>query len=252
MTAPCIDSEGCKHIYELLQKLQRFNTTLPVQHRILRQLMYDSMHLREGSIHDATPGTFEWIFSKRDEIPEAQPSVDKVGGYGKSHENNYFIVEFGELKLNEDSTSVSNSGQSAHDHQRIEALDEKDVKKGGTIHRDFSKSNGQIGYDHERFYQESRDLQKSASAQFLWWLKSGKGIFHICRKAESGKSTLMKYIRRQAQTRHELEQWAGCKSLVLAHFYFSSNTGDTSQMSIDNLRTSIVRYSLSVCRNVQN
>jgi hypothetical protein len=46
------------------------------------------------------------------------------------------------------------------------------------------------------------------STRFTEWLSAGDGIFHICGKLGSGKSTLMKKLCEHSRTRSELEKWA--------------------------------------------
>ncbi|KAH8647868.1 hypothetical protein BX600DRAFT_443209 [Xylariales sp. PMI_506] len=84
----------------------------------------------------------------------------------------------------------------------------------------------------------------SARISVIRWLSSGDDMFHISGKAGSGKSTLMKFLRRHPQARTELERWAGGRRLVLAGFYFW-NSGDTLQMSLEGLSRSLL---LEVCR----
>src|SRR5258708_4006677 len=86
-----------------------------------------------------------------------------------------------------------------------------------------------------------------ARDQFVCWLRSGNGIFHVCGKAGSGKSTLLKYIQHSPRTKQELEIWAGDNNLVLGHFYFSNNAGLESQMSLDSLHRSILFECLKEC-----
>jgi hypothetical protein len=147
---------------------------MPIQHRILRQLMYSSMHFREDSIHNAESGTCRWIFN-----------VDQMSG------------------------------------------------KDDDIH-----------------FQAHKKLREDARDKFVSWLQSGKGIFHICGKAGSGKSTLMKYIRNNPRTKRELTTWAKEEQLVIAFFYFSNNAGDELQMSLDSLYRSILFECLSQCPNL--
>ncbi|KAI1741493.1 hypothetical protein F4680DRAFT_66370 [Xylaria scruposa] len=55
---------------------------------------------------------------------------------------------------------------------------------------------------------------------FPEWLESGDGIFHVCGKPGSGKSTLMKYICRNPTTEELLNKWSGDDELLIAKFFF--------------------------------
>ncbi|KAJ8128819.1 hypothetical protein O1611_g4813 [Lasiodiplodia mahajangana] len=55
---------------------------------------------------------------------------------------------------------------------------------------------------------------------FPQWLESKDGIFHICGKPGSGKSTLMKYIYRNPITKDLLAKWSHGDELLMAFFFF--------------------------------
>lgn len=85
-------------------------------------------------------------------------------------------------------------------------------------------------------------IKKAHADTFAWslneertplakWLASGSGVFWVEGKAGSGKSTLMKYLERQAETRVLLEKWAAGGPLIVATHYFWSS-GITLQRSL--------------------
>ena len=62
-------------------------------------------------------------------------------------------------------------------------------------------------YDRERphLYPSIEDPMKvDARNRIVYWLTSGGGIFHVCGKLGSGKSTLMKYLCEQSATKDML------------------------------------------------
>ncbi|KAF5565382.1 hypothetical protein FNAPI_1697 [Fusarium napiforme] len=73
-----------------------------------------------------------------------------------------------------------------------------------------------------------------ACDNFVEWIKNGNGIFHISGKPGSGKSTLMKYLCRQQETKRCLDIWAADKSLVFGKFFFW-NPGTILQKSLRGL-----------------
>ncbi|KAF5656060.1 hypothetical protein FCIRC_13805 [Fusarium circinatum] len=73
-----------------------------------------------------------------------------------------------------------------------------------------------------------------ARDKFVDWIRHGNGIFHISGKPGSGKSTLMKYLCRQEETKRYLDVWAADKSLVFGKFFFW-NPGTTLQKSLRGL-----------------
>lgn len=60
----------------------------------------------------------------------------------------------------------------------------------------------------EWIYGDLEGLKRPWSG-FVDWLRQGDGIYWINGKAESGKSTLMRYIYDNDRTKQELREWAG-------------------------------------------
>jgi hypothetical protein len=74
----------------------------------------------------------------------------------------------------------------------------------------------------------------SKKQQFARWLRCSSGIFWICGKAGSGKSTLMKFLADNDRLRSSLDGWAGGLQLLIAsHFFW--NAGTTMQKSQEGL-----------------
>ncbi|CAI6331789.1 unnamed protein product [Periconia digitata] len=69
---------------------------------------------------------------------------------------------------------------------------------------------------------------------FVDWASHQNGIFWMTGKPGSGKSTLMKYLIREPETRKLLRQWAGTRRLGVASHYFW-NSGTTMQKSEEGL-----------------
>lgn len=74
----------------------------------------------------------------------------------------------------------------------------------------------------KRYVRNNKTIDKMQVTRdaFLTWLESGEGISHICGKAGSGKSTLMKLICTSSRTRDGLKTWAGDDTLLQASFFF--------------------------------
>ncbi|KAG5780784.1 hypothetical protein H9Q73_005548 [Fusarium xylarioides] len=124
---------------------------------------------------------------------------------------------------------------------RFELMDERydDVAEAHekTFKWIFDSSNND---DDDRPLQSSditshKPMENSkARANFVDWIKHGNDIFHISGKPGSGKSTLMKYLCRQEETRRYLDVWAAEKSLVFGKFFFW-NPGTTLQKTLRGL-----------------
>ncbi|KAI4643332.1 uncharacterized protein J4E79_011272 [Alternaria viburni] len=92
----------------------------------------------------------------------------------------------------------------------------------------------------------SAELTTRARETFLQWLSSGSGIFHICGKPASGKSTMMKFLYNDRRTQERLVSWAGSSKLVRARFFFWSQ-GASSTYSIHGMKRSLLHDILEAC-----
>ncbi|KAJ4394891.1 hypothetical protein N0V93_004111 [Gnomoniopsis smithogilvyi] len=99
--------------------------------------------------------------------------------------------------------------------------------------------------------QRYSDIQEAHSETLSWlfedegptgfphWLKSPSEIFWVSGLAGSGKSTLMKYVFENPQTKERLSSWTGGKKLFMGSFYFW-NQGTAMQKSLQGLMQSLL------------
>ncbi|KAK3345610.1 LOW QUALITY PROTEIN: prion-inhibition and propagation-domain-containing protein [Neurospora tetraspora] len=71
------------------------------------------------------------------------------------------------------------------------------------------------------------------------WLRSGTGLYWICGKAGSGKSTLMKHLHDNPDTRAPLKAWAGDLPLSTGSFFFWG-LGRQEQKSLEGLSRALL------------
>jgi hypothetical protein len=64
------------------------------------------------------------------------------------------------------------------------------------------------------------EARRGIRVHFQTWLQSGNGVYWISGKAGSGKSTLMKFLSSNSETKTALQSWAGTAKLVIASFFF--------------------------------
>ncbi|KAH6720649.1 hypothetical protein BKA61DRAFT_595271 [Leptodontidium sp. MPI-SDFR-AT-0119] len=86
------------------------------------------------------------------------------------------------------------------------------------------------------------------ATKFTQWLSSGDGIFHICGKLGSGKSTLMKKLCRYKKTKAELIKWMqvkGGRKLIIADFFFYALGSDPRQKSLMGLYRTLLHQILT-------
>ena len=91
---------------------------------------------------------------------------------------------------------------------------------------------------------DTKDTDDSNS--LLEWLRAGSGVYWVCGKAGSGKSTLMKFLVRNHKTTQALSRWAGEQSLGMAAFYFWS-AGSNMQKSQKGLCQSLLQSVFKQC-----
>ncbi|KAK0646910.1 hypothetical protein B0T16DRAFT_458790 [Cercophora newfieldiana] len=82
--------------------------------------------------------------------------------------------------------------------------------------------------------------RKEIAAKFQNFLQHEHGVYFVCGKPGSGKSTLMKFLAQEDR------RWAGAKTLCLASFFFWNSSG-TLQMSLEGLYRSILFEILRRC-----
>lgn len=87
-----------------------------------------------------------------------------------------------------------------------------------------------------------RTKETRLAISFTDWLKSGSGIFHIIGKPGSGKSTLMKFLCEQDETRDHLQEWASAdgKELIFCTFFFWRITTIAEQKTLKGLIRSLL------------
>ncbi|KAL1623368.1 hypothetical protein SLS56_008309 [Neofusicoccum ribis] len=87
---------------------------------------------------------------------------------------------------------------------------------------EFKKRYFDVKPAHARTFQW---IFEDSDIGFTDWLNSHSGLFWVCGKAGSGKSTLMKYILGHDTTTDLLQSWAKDKTLITAsHFFWVSGT----------------------------
>ncbi|KAL4899987.1 hypothetical protein BDW74DRAFT_183126 [Aspergillus multicolor] len=104
------------------------------------------------------------------------------------------------------------------------------------------------GSDLQDFSEADRDAARKARRDLIQWLRAGSGVFQLCGKIGSGKSTIMKYLLDNRKTKALLGQWAAKgdreKSLVIGSV-FLWKPGTKDQNTWNGLVRSLL-YSVAV------
>ncbi|MCJ1437265.1 hypothetical protein MMC27_006651 [Xylographa pallens] len=93
------------------------------------------------------------------------------------------------------------------------------------------------------------EMDSHPTTRFVEWLTSKNGVYWICGKAGSGKSTLMKYLAENDRTMSALKLWAGSDRLITASYFFW-NAGVSMQKSQQGLLQSLLHEVLGRCQNL--
>ncbi|KAL1967855.1 hypothetical protein VTN77DRAFT_2544 [Rasamsonia byssochlamydoides] len=191
--------------------------TLPRENIVLRRLYFDAMHRREDAVENAESGTFTWM------LEEIEHGNDAVEGDGEDEDK---------------SSSASRSRSVRSDEDRAKVLDNDG--------NDVKSTTGVASSDIPNIPDAEQERRRRTSQALTSFLRNENGIFFICGKAGSGKSTMMKFLFRDRRVRHQLELWAGDKKLVLVNFFFW-NSGDKLQMSLEGFYRSLLFETVKQC-----
>jgi hypothetical protein len=207
------------------QILAKKDTPTP-EMRVLQQLWFDDMYVREDRIHEAEGNTFKWMFE--DGQPDESSTQDQDQDIPLSKEEN------------------GDDDDEEEDGDDGEEPDANDDKDGGGGHEESSHSSSRSSHSRWSFGTEALKMRARTRSTFQDWLKNGNNVFHISGKAGSGKSTLMKLIVADQHTYKFLEDWAGRKELISAQFFFWRGGSDV-QRSRQGLYRSLLFEVLKQC-----
>ena len=92
-------------------------------------------------------------------------------------------------------------------------------------------------------FEDSSSREDAPWNSFTDWLRTGEGVYWVSGKAGSGKSTLMRYIFENPETKEHLRVWAGDHHLESPGFFFW-NGGSLEQRSQCGLLRSLLYQAL--------
>lgn len=211
----------------MLSRLTQVTSTISMEDWILNKLRFDEMHDRELSIEDAHAETFRWLlYDPLDKNLNKDSNDDQASK--KDQEKEVTELEHGLVDLPNLELSPAES----------QPEDESDVQV-------FSEA-PEDGTSPLEIKEQENDERKETRLRFLSWLNSGSGVFHISGKLGSGKSTLMKFLSKEARTKQELRKWASGKRLVFSQFFFWAS-GSDKQKSLEGLSRGILWDMLREC-----
>lgn len=223
---------------------------LAAQHNDLSHQLAQSTHL----ILDSFLHTRETLAAELK--TQAQTLLEIKTQREKGHVTDYQTIEnvtrggldvVGSLEIprglrNEDDLFQTNSPMEGQIKDQVRLLMIEDGVLGSLSFLSLSDRRESLDLPCHETFQWIYEVQKSSDrpwSSFVEWLRSGTGIYWINGKLGSGKSTLMRYVCENAQTKKELGSWSGTMPLEIAQFYFW-RSGDADQKTLQGLLKSLL------------
>ncbi|CRK23904.1 hypothetical protein BN1723_003053 [Verticillium longisporum] len=102
----------------------------------------------------------------------------------------------------------------------LESLRQRDATRGSRLDAIAPATKYTLDWVFASSATDRPGTRQKYHATFVSWLREGSGFYHFQGKPGSGKSTLMKSVIYNADTKSHLSYWAGDKPLCLASFFF--------------------------------
>ncbi|CRK23912.1 hypothetical protein BN1723_003057 [Verticillium longisporum] len=121
----------------------------------------------------------------------------------------------------------------------LESLRQQDATRGSRLNAIAPATSSTLHWVFASSATDCPGTRGKYHATFVSWLREGSGFYHFQGKPGSGKSTLMKSVVYNTDTKSHLSYWAGDKPLCLASFFFWK-PGSMLQKTIRGLVISLV------------
>ncbi|EEY23149.1 conserved hypothetical protein [Verticillium alfalfae VaMs.102] len=121
----------------------------------------------------------------------------------------------------------------------LASLRQQDATRGSRLNAIVRATSSTLNWVFASSATDRPGTRAKYHATFVSWLREGSGFYHFQGKPGSGKSTLMKSVVYNADTKSCLSSWAGDKPLCLASYFFWK-PGSMLQKTIIGLVISLV------------
>ncbi|KAI9660684.1 MAG: hypothetical protein M1821_010036 [Bathelium mastoideum] len=214
----------------MLSRVAQVVAAISKEDWILNRLSFGEMHSRELSIEDAHAKTFRWLlYDPSDEMPDEDAEDEDA------------------LKKNQNNeTTGLEHGIDEPDRPELSPSPSRPETGSDLIESSWAPEAPNDGPSQQEAKEQDDEERKKTRLKFLSWLNSGTGVFHISGKLGSGKSTLMKFLSKEARTKQELQKWANSRRLLFSQFFFWAS-GSPLQRSLDGLYRGILWEMLREC-----
>lgn len=218
-------------VQKLVDRLEQLDERL---RRRLRQVLDKAAVDRAALLHDEVVNTTISGFSSVVEVIERLDSRNRDLDIFRDQTFDELRLELlKEIRVNKTTLSqtvvelAENARRTDEYHKLLESL----------LYDEIIQRFSDIEEAHTRTFRWM--FRDDGSTSFPLWLESTSDLFWMTGLAGSGKSTLMKYIVENRDTRFRLVRWAGKKKLIIGSFYFW-NQGTRMQKSLLGLMQSLL------------
>lgn len=218
-------------VQKLVDRLEQLDERL---RRRLRQVLDKEAVNRAAGLHDELLNTTISGFSSVLEVMEKLDSKNESLEIQSGQTFDTLRLELlKEIRLNK--TTLSQTVVELADNAR--RTDEYQKLLESLLYTEIKQRYSDIEEAHTRTFKWM--FRDDGSTNFPLWLESASDLFWVTGLAGSGKSTLMKYIFENRDTRLRVLRWAGKKKLIMGSFYFW-NQGTRMQKSLQGLMQSLL------------
>ncbi|KAF5642177.1 hypothetical protein F25303_6598 [Fusarium sp. NRRL 25303] len=200
----------------------------------LQSLKTPRMNQRYIDVMDSRDASFHQVFATYKDMIElydrdSEESGDSTDNYDPKNDDN------SEDEINSGDKDDPQNGDGLEDNGDTEEGDMGDDTEeiDPEIYESSEAGHG-LGY---KSYMGDMDKIHNSWFSLNSWLKSDDKLFYIQGKPGSGKSTLMKFILNQDQTRHLIQQWSP-DAIIISYFFWK--IGSQEQNSIKGLWCSLL------------
>ncbi|KAI4865845.1 hypothetical protein F4820DRAFT_276599 [Hypoxylon rubiginosum] len=217
---------------------------------------FEKLKISSKERHVSPIGKFRWIIQDKDKFEKL------------IQELSYFITKLNELvpdNAKHIATMINNDlkkenlqmlslvyDASVNNESAVAAIAEQNRCEKRVLYslwfRTMDDRRYSVATPHSRTLHWTLEPQEALESDTEWdnlseWLQTNTGIYWVCGKAGSGKSTLMKYLHEHERTRSLLKEWAAGCPLTVASFFFWY-LGTNEQKTLDGLSRALLFYIL--------
>ncbi|EWG55773.1 hypothetical protein FVEG_13724 [Fusarium verticillioides 7600] len=192
----------------------------------LQSLKAPRMNQRYNDVMDSRDASFNQVFATYEDM--------KVIYYADSDESGHSADDY---ESEHDDNSEDEDAAGDNDDPQDDNDPEDDADTGDDTEEIDSKSYESSAGSSNPGYMGATDSIYDSWFSFNSWLKSDDKLFYIQGKPGSGKSTLVKFVLNQDQTRNLVQEWSR-DAIIISYFFWK--IGSEEQNSIKGLWCSLL------------